>query len=277
MANNSVAGYAPPPGVTDREGVKRLQRQLNAGGAGLAVDGIWGPRTEAAYQARNREDAGESMFGSYMREMESLLGTPALSYTPQSAASLQAQLAGMLRPGVDEAIAERRKATEEYGAALDADAWARGMGRSTYVTDVKNRQMQDEAADIAQLESAYTAALAERLMEAVGAERDRALSAAQYNAEQQAATKKLAFSAAQDAYGEYLSARGTAESSGGGTDGAKATTEENCRKFLSLLTPQQRKNIYDGATEQDRVYRSELIASLGRSGYVAIQQEYPGS
>ena len=31
--------------------VREWQQKLNAGGAGLAVDGIWGPKTEAAYQS----------------------------------------------------------------------------------------------------------------------------------------------------------------------------------------------------------------------------------
>ena len=54
------------------------------------------------------------------------------------------------------------------------------------------------------------------------------------------------------------------------------TTEENCRLFLSYLTPEARGNIYKGATRQDMLYRDELIASLGDAGYAAIQQEFPG-
>ena len=56
-----------------------------------------------------------------------------------------------------------------------------------------------------------------------------------------------------------------------------ATTEENCRLFLSYLSPEERKNIYNGITEQDRVYRAELIASLGEIGYSGIMQQFPGA
>ena len=91
-------------------------------------------------------------------------------------------------------------------------------------------------------------------------------------------TKKLAFSSAQDAYREYLNALQAAQKRNGGSskEDAISTTEENCRLFLDSLTPEERKNIYNGVTAQDRIYRDELIASLGYAGYVAIQQEFPG-
>ena len=57
----------------------------------------------------------------------------------------------------------------------------------------------------------------------------------------------------------------------------QATTEENCRLFLSYLTPEARGNIYRCATRQDRLYRDELIEGLGQEGYEAMQQEFPGA
>ena len=38
------AGYTPPAGVNSATGVKEYQRML-----GVDVDGIWGPKTQAAY------------------------------------------------------------------------------------------------------------------------------------------------------------------------------------------------------------------------------------
>ena len=46
--------------------------------------------------------------------------------------------------------------------------------------------------------------------------------------------------------------------------------------FLSLLSSEERTAVYDGATEQDRVYRDELIRSLGKAGYLQAQGMYPG-
>ncbi len=51
MAGYYLDGYAPPAGVTSREQVKEVQRRLNAAGAGLKEDGVWGPKTQAAYNA----------------------------------------------------------------------------------------------------------------------------------------------------------------------------------------------------------------------------------
>lgn len=270
--------YTPPPGITNGEGVKAIQRQLNAAGANLAVDGRWGPKTDAAYQILMGNGAATQYPGLAGFMQQSQLSMPGIQYVPQSEAALRAQLRDALRPQVDAAIAARKEATKENAAALDVDAWSRGMGRSTYLTDVKERQLDDEAEDIAQMEQEYSATLASLLMEALEAERQRAFQAQLYNADALAKTRELAFSSAQDAYQEYLATLQAAQrrNRGSSKEDAIATSEENCRLFLSYLTPEERANIYSGATAQDRIYRDELIASLGYAGYVAIQQEFPG-
>lgn len=279
---NYSSGHTPPPGITNGEGVKAIQRQLNAAGAHLVVDGMWGPKTEAAYMSLNGGGGAAAQYGeglaAFMQQMQSLLSAPGLEYTPQSEAALRAQLQGALRPQVDAAIETRKDATKENAAALDVDAWARGMGKSTYLTDMKARQLDDEADDIAQMEQEYSATLASLLMEAVQQERQRAWEAQMYNADALTKTRQLAFSSAQDAYGEYLATLQAAQkrNHGSSKEDAIATSEENCRLFLSYLTPEERANIYNGVTGQDRIYRDELIASLGHAGYVAIQQEFPG-
>ncbi len=282
MEKYYIDGYPPPAGVMNQDDVREIQRQLNAAGARLAVDGLWGPKTKAAYQSLGEGGDYAGQYGqglaSFMQQMQSLLSVPAVNYIPQSEAALRAQIQSALRPQVDAAIAERREVTKENAAALDVDAWARGMGKSTYLTDMKERQFDDEADDISQMEAEYSATLASLLMEAMEAERQHTLEAQMYNANASANTKQLAFSSAQDAYREYLATLQSAQKRRGGSskEDAIATTEENCRLFLSYLTPEERGNIYKGTTEQDRVYRDELIASLGYAGYVAIQEEFPG-
>lgn len=46
------------------DSVKQMQQQLNSQGAGFAVDGIWGPKTEAAYQASKGSSGSSSSSGS---------------------------------------------------------------------------------------------------------------------------------------------------------------------------------------------------------------------
>ncbi len=282
MGKYYLDGYAPPAGVMNQDDVEAIQRQLNAEGARLIVDGVWGPKTEAAY--RNLGGGGNAAaqygqgLGSFMQQIQSVLSPPQVNYIPQSEAALQAQIQSALRPQLDSAIAERKEATKEAAAALDVDARARGMGKSTYLTDMKDRQLDDEADDIAQMKAQYSATVASLLMEAIEAERQRTLEMQMYNANAYANARQFAFSSAQDAYGEYIQNLQAAQKRGGGSskEDAIATTEQNCRLFLSYLTPEERGNIYKGVTEQDRVYRDELIASLGYAGYVAIQEEFPG-
>lgn len=52
MASNYyTTGQVLPTGITSAEQVKEMQRQLNASGANLTVDGVWGPKTSAAYSS----------------------------------------------------------------------------------------------------------------------------------------------------------------------------------------------------------------------------------
>ena len=76
------------------------------------------------------------------------------------------QLASFLRPSVDAAIAGRQRYGETVMAELDADAYSRGMGSSSYLSSMKNREYDDIANDIAAMESNYNSTLAEYLYNA---------------------------------------------------------------------------------------------------------------
>lgn len=288
-----VDGYQPPQGVADRSGVKNIQAQLNALGAGLKLDGIWGPKTQAAYQqyspgnyssgAGSYQQQQVNLLGNYMQQLQRLLGTSQVEYTPRSTAELQEEISDYLRPSYDRAIAQRREATQTNRAELDADAYARGMGASTYLTDVKARAMDAQEEDIARLENEYAAALAQLVYKAADTERERALAAAQYNAAQQAQTAQLALGLSQDLYGEYrdylsqVSAAAQSKGGGRGRSGGKARTasEETVKTFLSMLSPEERAAIYSGSTEMGQIYREEIMESLGADGYLAMQGQYP--
>lgn len=58
------------------------------------------------------------------------------------------EVARYLSPYLQNAIRSRRDQTAEYRAAADADAWSRGMGGSTYLSDQKNQLAKAEARDI---------------------------------------------------------------------------------------------------------------------------------
>lgn len=293
MANYYLSGYTTPERVSSKEDVKALQRELNAGGANLKVDGIWGPKTDAAYAntktgAATQTSAADALaqgLTAYMQSLETLLAPPHVSYKPQSNGVLKAQIAESLRPGVNAAIASRKEQTDFNRAELDADAYARGMGSSTYLTDMKDRQLQYEADDVAALEGNYAATLAKLLMDAIQNENARAADVDKYNASAQSEYRKLLFSVAQSAYAQQLQEQAAAAAAAAKKSStarsskrsSKRLSEADCYSFLSALTPKSRSAIYSGQTAQDRQFRDELIQSLGKSGYLQAQAYYPGA
>lgn len=99
------------------------------------------------------------------------------SYTPQSASTLKDTLSRAMRPSYDKQIKQRQEAAAANRAAIDTDAAARGMGSSTWVTDVKNRQRNAEASDIQGINSDYNAALYSALLNRLNAQDELSLSA----------------------------------------------------------------------------------------------------
>lgn len=112
-----------------------------------------------------------------------------------SYSELYSLFASFLRPSVDAAITARQKQGRTNAAELDADAYARGMGGSSYLTSMKAREQDAAASDIAALEGRYTASMAEYLYKAVSAmqqlESEMAKTRMQLAAQKQIAYAKL--------------------------------------------------------------------------------------
>lgn len=220
------------------------------------------------------------VLGAYVADMYARLAPEEIEYEAKTEEEIRASIAEWLRPSYDQAIANRQEQTLGYMAELDADAIARGMGASTYVTDVKNRQQNDEASDIATLESDYGATLAQYVSEGVESENDRLLEIQEFNAEQRQDAYDLAYAAALQLFQYYK--KGASSSGGSGSGGKSAatvtaTSAENCETFLSLLSGQQRAEVYAATTESGEQYRAELLASVGYAGYLQLQSQYPST
>lgn len=231
MASYYVNPYTPPTDYKDRSAVRDLQTQLNALGANLKTDGIYGKNTDAAYRSLGSQLGGaNSLYGSsatyssfipqdYMsilNEVRGMLQPSTMSYTGPSRAELEA---GM-RPSYDLAIEGRRKQTDTNKANIDVDAASRGMGSSTWTTDVKNRQQNAEASDIASLEAAY----AQQLLAALQQESQNRMAVDQFNANAQAQALQAALGLTGDLYGHRLNQLQLMEqsSSSGGRRGSSA-------------------------------------------------------
>ncbi|HWS31053.1 MAG TPA: hypothetical protein VN512_13185 [Clostridia bacterium] len=246
MASYYLSGYNPPSSITNADQVKALQKQL-----GVTADGIWGPKTQAAYNSANGintptwGNSASAGFSSALTDALAMIPQTSISYTPQSEASIRSGIESYLRPSVDQAIANRQKQTITNKANIDADAASRGMGASTWVTDVKNRQQNAEASDVASMESNYGATLAERIAAAMAQERANSLSAQQFNATAQANAISQALSLANGLYGQSLKSSGS---------GKKAPTwQEQLAAFASALSASTPKTTYSDLNRSKRI------------------------
>ena len=97
------------------------------------------------------------------------------------------------------------------------------------------------------------------------------LEAEKFNAEARQSAYDKAYTAALSLYEQY---KKTVKRSGGG--GPVPTSLENCEAFLSMLSGEERKTVYEASTAQGARYRAELIASVGTAGYFQLMGEYPG-
>lgn len=230
---------------------------------------------DSAYTFDASAASDEDVLSSYIDDMYARYQPEELAFDEKSQSELSTAVAAWLRPGYDQAISNRALQTQRYRAETDADAIARGMGSSTYVTDVKNRQRNAEASDIASLESDYGATLAKYVSEGLETQNEQKLETASYNAEQRKNAYDMAYSAAPQLFAYY-------KKNGGGSRGKSsknvtATTPENCAEFLNLLTKDERGEVYAGTTAAGRQYRAEILASVGYSGYMQLQNQYPST
>ena len=150
---------------------------------------------------------GNKAFEAIYEKMKQEYAPQRIDYTPLDEQTLAERISTVLRPVYDKAIAASFRNNKRTDAELDADAISRGMGSSTFVTDVKRRQDNAAADDASELESEYGAKLADQLYKAMEGERDRQLEVEKFNAQQQSDSLEQAFSAAQVLYAAYLKAR----------------------------------------------------------------------
>lgn len=162
--------------------------------------------------ASNQVYADPKFDGYYNTILTSLQSTaPQVQYQMPTQDQLASQIAAYLRPQYDQAIASRQQQTLQTRAATDVDAASRGMGASTWVTDVKNKAANAEATDIANLESNYGAQLAESLLNQYNQALANKLNVDTTNAQMRAQYEQLAYNRAADMY-----ALTNKKSSGGG-------------------------------------------------------------
>lgn len=268
-----IAGTSVIPVVGDTGWLKALTgvstKKKSGAGAKSSSSKKSAPAAPTAYD--------EDIVYSYANSLYSAAAPQKVVYEAQSEAALRGQIVSWLRPAYEQAIAERKKMTQQYRAELDADAISRGMGGSTYVTDVKGRQAEAEADDIQGYETDYAAQLAKHLSEALDTEKERAFNADLTNSEREHDAYMQAYNAALTLFTAYKSASaGTPYSRLTETAGGLSSAED-VEAYLASLSAEERDKLYGGGDAGSRALRNGILGIVGSLNFLYLQQQYPGA
>ena len=179
-----------------------------------------------------------------------------------------------LRPTYDRAIENRHQAAQTSMADLDADAYSRGMGASTFVSSMREREQDDMNSDIAMLETEYASALSERLYEAMAAYSKLKLEADIYNAENALSASSTGRSTGRS------SGRGSGKTasagSGTGMSGKVKFGFDECKSLLGKFSTSERYDFFMSGDPYWKQMRSEMIEAIGRDRFEYLKDSYFG-
>lgn len=242
MAETNYDELLKKLGLTDEAAIKKWQKEY-----GLDQTGTWGAAEQAAYDtygalpykteqaikdyqlSRGIEDTGVWDDATKLAYRGDLAAKGSVSDWSDLANmvlegynlpttdkdEIRSYVESYLRTAYDQSIENRRKQTEADRAMIDLDAYSRGMGGSTWVTDAKQRLQDAEADDIAKMEANYQAGLNEAVLNQYNQAVAQGL-AAQNNAYDLA---KDLYSLGQNAKAGVGSMAGSGSGGGGGGGG----------------------------------------------------------
>ena len=190
---------------------------------GAPVSGdVYIPETPVEYDSRSVYEVDPTLsynadpdFQRFYKQILAGMSPQTIDYTPLTAQEIAAQISEYLRPSTDQQIRNRQLASRTQRAQTDADAASRGILSSTWVTDIKNRLMQNESADIAAIESDYRSQLLQGVYNRQAQEADRAYQIAMFNAQMRQQAEADAYKRAGDMYNLYLQQKKKKKSGGG--------------------------------------------------------------
>lgn len=143
-------------------------------------------------------------FESFYEKTKEQYAPTLMTYAPEDMDALRERIESYLRPAYEKALKKQEQQAALYNGQLDADAWSRGMGASTYVSDLKYRRQNQLLENRGDLEASYGAALAEQLFKAWETQLGYRMEAEKFNAQAQNAARDKALTAAESMYKSYL-------------------------------------------------------------------------
>ncbi len=182
-----ISVWTPPVSILQQNKPKPASKPNSTPQTASAQKPASGAKPSGGSAKPSNTQSSEAQIPSYesiFSEMLKRYLPETVEFTPLSEREISDMIANWLRPAYEQAIRARQTQTRRYNAELDADAWSRGMGTSTYVTDVKSRAYRDEAQDVDDLESDYASTLAGHLYDAMRAQQEQKVEIDRFNAEQ---------------------------------------------------------------------------------------------
>ena len=253
--------------------------------AGVSNTGVNNAGVNYATNASGEAASSATAESSLAEQLAALLGN-ALSgsggYANAGGVSVQAPdydslvelFEAYLRPTYDRAIENRQAAAQTSMAELDADAYSRGMGASTFVSSMREREQDDMNSDIAMLETEYASALSEKLYEAMAAYSKLKLEADIYNAENALSASGTGRSTGRS------SGRGSgktgATNSGTGMSGKVKFGFDECKSLLGKFSTSERYDFFMSGDPYWKQMRSEMIEAIGRDRFEYLKDSYFG-
>lgn len=182
--------------------------------------------------------------------------------------SIYAQLEAFLRPATDAAIEDRQEYGESVLAELDADAYSRGMGGSTYLSSMKAREYDVIARDIARLESNYNAELAKYMY-------DASMEFTRIRTELMEIELQHRYAMEQLRYQHQLNAsgRGGGNSAGEGSSGKGGNDYDSYYSYLVSLSTEDKWNFLNSKDSIWKNMRESAKASLSAEDYARLIRE----
>ncbi|MBR4435022.1 MAG: hypothetical protein IKS90_02870 [Clostridia bacterium] len=235
-------------------------------------------------------------FDDYYNRLVSTLRNYGVSMTLPSLDEIRAQLTAFLRPSVDSAIEDRKSRGETVMAELDADAYSRGMGGSSYLSSMKSREQSGISRDIASMESNYSSTIAQYLYNASNelqsiqakfaqmalenAYEQRRLKQQQAHDEKMKLLALLGKGGSNAGRGASHGSTGGASNQAGGADGRGFTDKEYLDNytgysvFVGSLSESDRNNLFNGKSAYWAELREEMMMNLTPALYQKLISAY---
>lgn len=159
------------------EEVRSLQRRLNTLGANLKVDGVWGPKTQAAVDTYGTKTASSNA----SKATSALPKIEYMQYTPLTDAQKRSIAKAEINPAYDVQIKELEKEYKRAKQDNENEAIKRGMSRSSYVLDVRSALDAHKADDKSGLEGERAANIQALIAELTQKDTEKTESVRKYN------------------------------------------------------------------------------------------------